>query len=91
MLLNIKNLKTHYRIKNGIVKAVDGVSLSIKEDEVFGLAGESGCGKSTLIRTIMRLIPETATVQADDLSYKGQDLLALSDRQYRDNILWKEI
>jgi peptide/nickel transport system ATP-binding protein len=91
MLLNIKNLKTHYRIQNGIVKAVDGVSLSIKEDEVFGLAGESGCGKSTLIRTIMRLIPQTAMVTADELSYKDQDLLALSDRQYRDKILWKEI
>ena len=39
MLLEIKNLKTHYRIKDGMVKAVDGVSLSVKEDEVFGLAG----------------------------------------------------
>jgi len=91
MLLNIRNLKTHYRIKDGLVKAVDGVSLSIKEDEVFGLAGESGCGKSTLIRTIMRLVPETAMIEADELSYKDQDLLALSDRQYRDKILWKEI
>ncbi len=91
MLLRINNLRTHYRISNGIVKAVDGVSLSINEDEVFGLAGESGCGKSTLIRTIMRLIPSTAIVSADELSYRGENLLALSDKDYRNNILWQEI
>ena len=91
MLLNIENLRTYYRIKDGLVKAVDGVSLSVQEDEVFGLAGESGCGKSTLIRTIMRLVPQTAAVEADELTYRGQDLLALSDREYRDKILWREI
>jgi len=91
MLLKIENLKTHYRIKDGLVKAVDGVSLSVKEDEVFGLAGESGCGKSTLIRTIMRLIPQSADVSADELSYRGQDLLSFSDKAYRDQILWREI
>ena len=91
MLLNIKNLKTHYRISEGTVKAVDGVSISVKEDEVFGLAGESGCGKSTLIRTIMRLVPDTAHISADELSYQGQDLLGLSDKAYREQILWKKI
>jgi peptide/nickel transport system ATP-binding protein len=91
MLLNIENLRTHYRISDGLVKAVDGVSLSVKEDEVFGLAGESGCGKSTLIRTIMRLIPDTAVVSADELSYREQELLSLSDKDYRDQILWREI
>ena len=91
MLLRIKNLRTHYRISDGIVKAVDGVSLYIKEDEIFGLAGESGCGKSTLIRTIMRLIPQTAIVSADEMSFRGQDLLSFSDKEYRDQILWREI
>ena len=91
MLLEIKNLKTHYRIKDGMVKAVDGVSLSVKEDQVFGLAGESGCGKSTLIRTLMRLIPDTARVAADEFNYKGQNLMDLTDKEYRNQILWKEI
>jgi len=91
MLLQIENLKTHYRISDGLVKAVDGVSLSIKENEVFGLAGESGCGKSTLIRTLMRLIPETAIVSADELLYREHELLTLSDKDYRDKVLWKEI
>ena len=91
MLLKIRNLKTHYRITDGIVKAVDGVSVYVREDEVFGLAGESGCGKSTLIRTLMRLIPDTAIVTADEMSYRGQDLLSLSDKEYRDQILWRAI
>jgi len=91
MLLEIENLRTHYQTEKGTVKAVDGVSFSIDEDEVFGLAGESGCGKTTLIRTIMRLLPNSARVLADRLSFRGQDLLRLPDREYREEILWKEI
>ena len=91
MLFEISELKTHYQIEKGTVKAVDGVSFSIGEDEVFGLAGESGCGKSTLIRTIMRLVPDSARVTAESLSFRGQDLLSLSDKEYREKILWKEI
>jgi len=91
MVLEIKNLSTHYHITEGTVRAVDGVSLSVGEDQVFGLAGESGCGKSTLIRTIMRLLPGSASVTAERLSFQGQDLLSLSDKAYRENILWNEI
>jgi peptide/nickel transport system ATP-binding protein len=91
MLLEIKNLNTHYHISEGAVKAVDHVSLSIREDEVFGLAGESGCGKSTLIRTIMRLLPTSASVFAEKMAFRGQELMSLPDKQYRENILWKGI
>ncbi len=91
MILEVKNLKTHYQVSNGFVKAVDGVSLYVRENEVFGLAGESGCGKSTLIRTLMRLVPETARVTADKLSYRGEDLLSLSDKEYRKKILWSAL
>ena len=45
MILEIKNLKTYYKIEKGVVKANDGISLSIKENEVVGLAGESGLNK----------------------------------------------
>jgi len=65
--LEIVNLKTHFPVERGIVfrrrigvvKAVDGVTLSLRDGEILGLVGESGCGKSTLGRTILQLIPPT--------------------------------
>lgn len=67
-ILELNDVKTHFPIykgfilrrKAGTVRAVDGVSLEIKQGEVVGLVGESGCGKSTLARTILQLVPTTA-------------------------------
>ena len=75
MLLEIENLRTQYRTKKGTIKAVDGVSFSIREREVFGLVGESGCGKSTLVKTIMRLLPSSSLVSAEKLTYKGSNVI----------------
>ena len=66
--LEIKDLKAHFPVERGIifrqevgtVKAVDGVTLTLRRGEILGLVGESGCGKSTLGRTILQLIPSTA-------------------------------
>jgi oligopeptide/dipeptide ABC transporter ATP-binding protein len=54
-LLEIKDLKKHFRVGRENLKAVDGISLEIKKGETFGLVGESGCGKSTMGRTLVRL------------------------------------
>jgi oligopeptide transport system ATP-binding protein len=67
-LLQLTDVRTHFPVESGflfkrptgVVKAVDGVTLSLGRGEVLGLVGESGCGKSTLARTIMQLIPATS-------------------------------
>ena len=56
-LLRIEDLKTHFFTRDGVVRAVDGVSLSIRPQETVGLVGESGCGKSVTVYTILRLLP----------------------------------
>jgi peptide/nickel transport system ATP-binding protein len=91
MILEIENLKTYYQIEKGLVKANDGISLSIRENEVVGLAGESGCGKSTLIRTIIRLVPQSAQVTADKMNFNGQDILTMPEKDFREKILWQGI
>jgi oligopeptide transport system ATP-binding protein len=67
-ILELTDVKTHFAIhkgflvkrQSGAVRAVDGVTLSVRQGEVLGLVGESGCGKSTLARTILQLVPTTA-------------------------------
>lgn len=85
-LLEVVELKKYYPIKKGItqrvsgyVKAVDGVSFSIKKGETFGLVGESGCGKSTIGRTILRLLEPTEGKSYID----GKDVFALKKEELR--------
>jgi peptide/nickel transport system ATP-binding protein len=74
-LLRIENLRTVFRLENGVVKAVDGVSLSVAEGEVVGLVGESGSGKSMTCRSIMRLLPTSARIESGHVYYRGEDVL----------------
>jgi oligopeptide transport system ATP-binding protein len=86
-LLQLTNVRTHFpvetgfvfRRQTGVVKAVDGVTLSVAAGEVLGLVGESGCGKSTLARTIMQLTPATG----GSVVFAGKNLTAASAAEIR--------
>lgn len=89
-LLKINNLRTSFFTEAGEVKAVDGVSFSIKKGETLCLVGESGSGKSMTALSIMRLVPRPGRIIGGEVNYQGRALLKLSEREMRD-IRGKEI
>lgn len=74
-LLEIKNLKTYYDTRTGVVKAVDDVSLSLQKGEVIGLAGESGCGKTTTNLSVMRMIQNPGKIVGGEVLFDATSLL----------------
>lgn len=88
-LLEVKDLCTRLRSREGTVYAVNHVSFSLHKGEIFGLVGESGCGKSTVLRTILRLYGQQAEITGEIL-YKDQDIVKLKKKELR-KIRGKEI
>jgi ABC-type dipeptide/oligopeptide/nickel transport system ATPase component len=84
-LLSVRNLKVHLRVGEAVVRAVDGVDLSVGRGESIGIVGESGSGKSTLARAILKLLPnaESAACQGE-VNFRGLDLARMSDPALRD-------
>lgn len=82
-LLEVKNLKVYYYVREGVVKAVDQASFSIKKGETVGLAGESGSGKSTLGLSILKLVPSPGRIVGGELFFDGKDLAKLDNKQMR--------
>jgi dipeptide transport system ATP-binding protein len=82
-LLEIENLSVEFPNAGGVMRAVDGVSLSLDGGEVLGVVGESGSGKSVTMLALMGLVPYPGRVRADTMRFQGQDLLTLSDRDRR--------
>jgi len=74
-LLKVNNLVTQFKTESGLVKAVDGVSYYIDEQEIIGLVGESGCGKSVSQLSVMQLISAPGEIAGGDVIFDGQDLL----------------
>ena len=84
-LLEIEGLKTHFFTRDGVVRAVDGVSFSVAPGETLAVVGESGCGKSVTSLSILRLIASPpGRIVEGSIRFHGQDLLALSERGMRD-------
>ena len=82
-LLEVNDLRTHFKTDDGIVKAVDGVSFSVEKGQTLGIVGESGSGKSVSCLTIMGLNPKSAIVSGEAL-FKGEDLVTASSKRLRD-------
>jgi dipeptide transport system ATP-binding protein len=82
-LLEIENLSVAFPSQNGMVRAVDGVSMTLEKGEVLGIVGESGSGKSVGMLALMGLVPYPGRVSADKLMFEGRDLKTLSDRERR--------
>ncbi len=83
-LLEVKNLRTQFPTRSGLVKAVDGVSFSIREGELLGLVGESGCGKSITALSIMRLISPPGKIAGGSVKFKGEELTTATDERLRE-------
>ncbi|MFT5807236.1 MAG: peptide/nickel transport system ATP-binding protein [Moritella dasanensis] len=89
-LLEINNLCVDYVSPNGIARAVNNVSLSIKPGETLGIAGESGCGKSTLAFAIARLHRAPGLIPEGEILYNGKDVLKMSDKELR-GFRWNDV
>jgi peptide/nickel transport system ATP-binding protein len=83
-LLEVEDLRTHFRTVDGTVRAVDGVSFSIVGGETLAIVGESGCGKSVTSMSILRLIQEPPGKITGRILFQGRNLLELSEREMRD-------
>ena len=82
-LLEVTDLKTHFKTGDGIVRAVDGVTFSVESGQTLGIVGESGSGKSVTCLTIMGLNAKRNTATSGQALFKGQDLLKMSSTQLR--------
>ncbi len=83
-LLDIRGLKTHFDTRDGVVEAVDEVTLHIDRGEVLGLVGESGCGKSVTALSIMALVPHPGKVVAGEILFGDRNIAEMSQDEMRD-------
>ena len=82
-LLEIKDLRTYFQTRAGLVRAVDGVSFYLERGELLGLVGESGCGKSITALSVMRLVAPPGKITGGEIFFDGRDLLKLSHAEMR--------
>jgi len=83
-LIEVRDLKTYFHTEDGVARAVDGVSWSVKRGQTLALVGESGCGKSVTALSIMRLIPDPpGRIVGGAILFEGLDLANASEKQMR--------
>jgi ABC-type dipeptide/oligopeptide/nickel transport system ATPase component len=83
-LLQVNDLHTSIRTRNGIARPVDGVSFSIEPGQTLAIVGESGCGKSMTALSLLQLVPEPAGyIESGSVTFEGRDLLGLTWEEMR--------
>ncbi len=82
-MLEIEDLKTNFNTYDGVVKALDGVNLSVKDGEIFGLVGETGSGKSVTCYSALKLLPKTAEIIDGTIRLNGEDITNASEDRLR--------
>jgi oligopeptide/dipeptide ABC transporter ATP-binding protein len=81
-ILDVRDLRTYFITRHSVVKAVDGVSFHVDENETLGIVGESGCGKTVTCLSILRLVPPPAgRIISGEILFDGEDILAMSEKQ----------
>lgn len=91
VLVQIRNLVINFYTYRGVVKAINGVGLTIKRGEFFGLVGETGCGKSVTASAILNLVQNPGKIEKGEILFKGEDILSMNEDEIRDRIRGKEI
>ncbi len=82
-VLEIRDLETYFFTRDGVVKAVDGVDLTVGKSEIVGLVGESGCGKSVTSMSVLRLIQNPGQIVGGEILFHGENLLEASEKEMR--------
>ena len=82
-LLEVTGLKTYFKTMDGVVKAVDGVDMSIAPGKTLGVVGESGCGKSVTSLSVMRLVDAPGWIAGGEIRFENRDLVKLSEEEMR--------
>ena len=84
VILDVQNLRTQFSTDDGLVQAVNGITLALREGETLGIVGESGCGKSVSMLSVMRLLHEPpAKITAERLYFMDTDIMSLSKEEMR--------
>ena len=82
-LLTVRNLTVEFATTAGEFRAVEGVDVTVDEGDKLAIVGESGSGKSVAMLAVMGLLPWTATITADEMSFAGHDIRTQTAKQRR--------
>ncbi|MCL4868994.1 MAG: ABC transporter ATP-binding protein [Anaerolineae bacterium] len=90
-LLQIEDLKLHFRTGKGTVQAVDGVDFHLDYNRAVVIIGESGCGKTSLAKAVLRLLPRNVQTYSGQIRLHNQDVMLLGDEEFRGQVRWVQM